>query len=97
MDGWLGWDGDGVGGDGVGWDGVVWDGVRGCLFLRSACARLRAGTSRAERAGCHLFMSELRLGGRVCTDALYVPGLLLAPLTVHALLVCVLVLRSSLA
>ncbi len=59
------------------------------MFLRSTCARPRAGTSRAERAGCHLRLFELRLGGRVCTVALYVPGLLLAPLTVHALLVCV--------
>ena len=50
---------------------------------------LRARASRAERAGRHLLVFELRLGGRVCTVALYVPGLLLAPLTVHALLVCV--------
>ena len=48
-------------------------------------------------AGCHLRLLEFRLGGRVCTDALYVSGLLLVPLTLHALLMCVLVLRSSLA
>ncbi len=82
---------------GMGLGGMGWDGVSGCVLLRSTCARLQAGTSRAERAGRHLFMLELRLDGRVCTDSLYVPGLLVAPLTVHALLVCVLVLRSSLA
>ena len=79
-------------GMGMGWDG---DGVRGCMFLPSLASRWIKSCSGG--LGVSRLWYELRLGGRVCTDALYVPGLLVAPLTVHALLVCVLVLRSSLA